>query len=650
MDIALASRQSVPYSLRKPNLQQSDSLLAWIKELEIHDPVCAEAVTDRVDSLLLNVSVEALGRWILTGLRLHCADRDSLRAYLSLANRHSLESLRGEHAAGELSGAVPSLGLLLNGLLGRPIVIQPFLMGELQAPPLRPVLTTSHLLLPDDYTLLDGPDRYRLYRTVVAHAVAHLRFSIPSRPAGKLKPMSLAVMSAVEDARVERLLVRDLSGVRTWFVDALGRSVKHESLSFTGLISRMNLALMDHSYEDGNHWVCKARALFEKQVELSLDDYGAFRQIASILANDLGQMRVPFRPQQYVVPAAYRDDNSFLWAYTTDGEPPPSLHLEVPAPLRSKDFHELVSHQFTLAQEIELSRQSYPEWDKRAEIYRKDWCTVIEKLPAWRKTSVNEAVTISPGVSDNIRLTRTRLASQSHRLRRQREGDELDLNAAIEAMVARRVGVSSDSRLFIGAANVNRATSVLVLLDFSQSTNDRLEESGSCLLDIEKQAALMLARAVTGNFARIAIHGFSSNTRAEVSYYRLLEFGVPLDGETEALIAAAPGLYSTRMGAALRHATSLLNAEESDRHAILLVTDGAPSDIDVYDTNYLIEDARVAVNDARRANVRVHCITVEKKVHVDMQRIFGRNHFDIVERVQTLPERLCRAYAHLSAA
>jgi len=53
----------------------------------------------------------------------------------------------------------------------------------------------------------------------------------------------------------------------------------------------MNLALMDADYQDDNYWVNKARSLFEEQAD-DLSNYAAFRGVGSILANDLGQMRV----------------------------------------------------------------------------------------------------------------------------------------------------------------------------------------------------------------------------------------------------------------------------------------------------------------------------------------------------------------------
>lgn len=643
----VSSRQSPSEGLRK-------QLLSWLHALHEDDPACAVALASKLALLLARASVEALGRWIVTGLRMHVGDRSRLRAYLALADAHAVKSLDREIAEGGAQGVATALAWLLEGLTERPIAVHARDRDHLYAAPLRPTLTPTHLLLPNDYTALDGADRYHLYRAAAAHAAAHLLHSTPGRPAGKLKPMSMAVISAIEDARVERLLLRHYPGMRRWFADALAHALQPGALSFSALISRMNLALIDPSYQDDNYWVNKARDLFESQASLGLEDYAAFRHIGSLLANDLGQMRVPFRAELYRVPAAYRDDNTFLWTF--ESETAQSLEIELQDPpaaprgQRPKGDDADPPPDAPGAHEIELGRHAYPEWDHRPAIMRSDWCTVIDKLPSWRTLDGDPGSKAIAGAGQALRLVRAHRFSRAHRLRRQWEGDDLDLNAAIEVMVAQRARMATDPRLFIRCANQDRTSSVLVLLDLSESTNDRLDAAGPSLLDIEKQAALLLARAVAQGPDRIAIHGFSTNTRTEVSNYRLLEFGSPLDETAEAMIACAPGRHSTRMGAAVRHAVRAFADEPSDNRIVLLVTDGAPSDVDVHEPGYLVEDARAAVHEAREEGVHVHGLAVDPHGLAYVRRIFGWGHFDIVDDPHALPARLCRLYARLSAA
>ena len=568
-----------------------------------------------------------------------------------LEDQRAIETLQGEPGDVNLVASLPSLALLLHGLYGREIQLQPRRQTALEGLPLRPVLTPTHLLLPDDYTALDGPDHYRLYRAAVAHAVAHLRYSTAGLPTLTLKPMGVAIVSAIEDARVERLLVRDYPGVRGWFLEFLRRGVKPAELGFAALVGRMNLALMDPEYQDDNFWVNKVRRLFEEQAA-NLTDYAAFRRLASILANDLGQMRVPFRAQRYMVPEAYRDDNSFLWNFSEPNAPAPEpLDLQVKAPQRPDAVEPEPEPDDPLSQpmvsEIELGRHTYPEWDAQLSLMRTDWCTVIEKRPAWQgqcATAKRDAPALPL-----VPLIRSRHLSRRQRLRRQWEGDDIDLNAAIETMLDQRLKLAPDLRLFTRAGREARTSSILVLLDLSESTNDCPGASMESILDIEKKAALLLVQSVMNSGDRIAVHGFSSNTRAEVNYYRLLEFGVPLDAVATAMIGSVPGRYSTRMGAALRHAVACLSHEPNDHRAIVLVTDGAPSDIDVFKTGYLIEDARAAVQEGRRAGVQTFCVALDPQADLYVRRIFGWNNYRIVDEPNRLPAQLATLYNRLAA-
>jgi len=546
----------------------------------------------------------------------------------------------------EATSPARSLTWLLLGLSGQALTLQtrPSVDGAGPAP--RSVLTQSHLLLPAQ--ALSSSEG----RCAIAHAAAHLLFSPLGSPAGKLKPMSMAVMSAIEDARAERLFMKRFPGTRQWFLAALRGSVQRDKLSCESLVSRMDLALMDDRYNDDNHWVNKARQLFEAQADRDLGDYDAFRRIGSLLANDLGQMRVPFRPELYCVPAPYRDDNSCLWIYEDQrAQPKPEIALSAAAslPLSAND-----STRKQPADNSELARWSYPEWEHRTEVLRRDWCTVVDRRPAWGLQQPNSASPVLLRGAAPLRLIHARRLNRAHRLHRQWEGDELDLNAAVDVMVAQRAHLPVDARLFIRVASEQRACSVLVLLDMSESTNDRPNPGSTCLLDVEKSAGLLLARALQGSADRLAIFGFSSNTRFEVNNYRLLEFGQPLDGAVQALVTSAPGRYSTRIGAAIRHATQALICETTASRILLVVTDGAPSDVDIHDTRYLVEDARHAVHTARDAGLVVHGLAVDP--HADsapknyVRRIFGWGHYSVVDNASDLPSRLCHLYARLSDA
>jgi nitric oxide reductase NorD protein len=540
--------------------------------------------------------------------------------------------------------SIDLLRWLLTGLLGREmlVVAAPASCESGQPQPRRAVLAPGRLLLPHGLATSD------VGRAAMAHAVAHLKYSAPGRPIGSLKPMSIAVISTLEDTRVERLLARELPGVRRWFDDAIGSCpLAADDLSFAGLLARLDRALAEPQRVDGHFWVEKARELFEGQAASDLYDYDAFRRIGSVLANDLGQLRVPFRAQLYTVPAPHRDDNGYLWQLPDPPDPPSAVSVTSAA--RRPDEERGSAPRKDMAEsspQVELARFCYPEWDERAGIQRENWATVLERRPAWR--------TAAPRAPDHA-IDRCRLILRVPRRtartswRRTVEGEHLDLNAAVDTLVALRSRQSPDARLFRAAGMQAASSSVLVLLDLSESTNDCVSPGGPSLLALERAASLMLARAVGGGGTadRLAVHGFHSDGRENVGYYRLLDFDEALDDRAEAMIAQAPGRWSTRMGAALRHASHCLQGEPAERRGLLLVTDGAPSDVDSYAPAYLVEDARAAVHAARRTGLRVHALAVDPAADRYVRRIFGSGGYDIVDRPAMLPSRLRDAYMRL---
>ena len=545
---------------------------------------------------------------------------------------------------------LPSLNGLSAGLFRKPLLVAESAVGPRAR---RTIITREHVLLSRQALDDAGTPASLFYRASVAHAVAHLLHSSLQQTARLLKPMSQAVVSAIEDARVERLLARRYPGVSGWFLQHLAPVPDAGNFSFEALLARLDRAIADPGYVDDNHWVNKARRLFEEtQSHKGLDDALAFRAVASILANDLGQMRVRFDPQHHVVPAPYRDDNSILWQQDEDTQDeqqsiaaPRSAPVRATAPPPNPDSLEEIRPQA----EVELSRTLHAEWHHKLALWRRDWCTVVEKLPALataklKRTNPPLHHTFSP-----VSLQRVRRLSRRQRLRRQWEGEDIDLNAAIEVMLDRRLDLQPEPRLFSRPGRETGASRILVLLDLSESTNDLSMTRGVSLLDIEKQAAFLLAEATLHTHDSVAVHGFNSNTRAEVSYYRLLDWDEPLDDLARDRLASVPARHSTRLGAALRQATSHLVTQPGRHRGLLVVTDGAPADVDVFDADYLVEDARMAVQQANRAGIRTFCLAVDPAADRYVRRIFGWRDHGIALDATHLPVQLQRAFVRLAA-
>jgi nitric oxide reductase activation protein len=187
-----------------------------------------------------------------------------------------------------------------------------------------------------------------------------------------------------------------------------------------------------------------------------------------------------------------------------------------------------------------------------------------------------------------------------------------------------------------------------VLLDLSHSTNDKVAGQDYSVLDLTRQACVLLADAISKVGDPFAIHGFCSDGRHDVQYLRFKDFDQHWNEEPKARLAGMTGQLSTRMGAAIRHAGHHLQQQKSAKKLLLVITDGEPADIDVRDPQYLRSDTKKAVEDVAKHGVITYCMSLDPRADQYVARIFGQNNFMVVDHVQRLPEKLPLLYAGLT--
>lgn len=558
-----------------------------------------------------------------------------------------------------LDDASTSLRHYLRALWQREFRLQPC---ERPATQLRPYLTEAGMHLPPRYASHRGVMLRELYHAAAAHAAAHDAFSNIQFERRKLKPLQLAIVSLLEDARVEQRAIDAMPGLRAlWlqFFDPRGR----EGNSAEALLLRLSHQLLDPTRVDDNPWVMKAKRLYlASQAESS--DPRPLREIGIVLGTDLGQMRAQFNAKTYLVEPLYRDDNLFLW----DSDTPPEETRVDDTGFSFRDTA-LKSHQqfddradddprFKLCEvatagEDEAGNSDeqqlrYPEWDARIGRYRADWCSIIERRP-----QPDHACTLRDGLSRHAALSahlaqrlQARKLGQMQRLRRQPDGDELETDALVRAFAALRAGQLPDTDLFRRTHRPKPDLSVLLLLDLSASTRTALGDT--TLLALIREASVLLADAIARGGDRIAIHGFNSNGRHEVNYFRFKEFGEPMDDVALGRLAAVDGALSTRMGAAIRHASRLMRDCRSTQRLVLALTDGEPHDIDVYQPGLLAADAARAVVRSAAEGTPVFCVSVDPKADAYLRQIFGPHHYLVIDSITQLPQRLPELYLRLA--
>ena len=182
-----------------------------------------------------------------------------------------------------------------------------------------------------------------------------------------------------------------------------------------------------------------------------------------------------------------------------------------------------------------------------------------------------------------------------------------------------------------------RSLSSLMLADLSLST-DAYARPGARVIDLVRDSLFVFGNALDGVGDPFEMLGFSSVRRA-VRIHELKRFGEPWNDAARTGVAAIkPGFY-TRMGAAIRHATAQLSQRGEHQRLLLILTDGKPNDLDVYEGRYGLEDTRQAVLEARQAGLVPFCVTIDQEANQYLPRLFGAQGFALVHR----PDQLARA-------
>jgi nitric oxide reductase activation protein len=233
------------------------------------------------------------------------------------------------------------------------------------------------------------------------------------------------------------------------------------------------------------------------------------------------------------------------------------------------------------------------------------------------------------------------------RIRYQEEGSELDLDVAIRSLIDYKSGAQPDPRINMSHRNDGRSIAVMVLLDLSESLNEKAEGSEQTILELSQEAVSLLGWAVEKLGDPFAIAGFHSNTRHDVRYLHIKGYSEKWDDEVKGRLAAMEASYSTRMGAAMRHAAHYLEQQPTDKKLMLILTDGQPSDIDTKDGELLIADARQAVKELDRQGIYSYCINLDPKADEYVADIFGRQ-YTIIDKVEQLPQKLPELFISLT--
>ena len=639
---------------------------------------------NHIDELLSKLTLSGLRRWANFGAEAYRRDFNNLTSYFNLESQDSLAMLQKERRGTLFIDVQRKLNFYLRALWGRDFFLRP---TGADYTDFRPYIDAHILHMPDAVDAIGDVSGLELYRATAAHMAAHICYTESAISAEQLSPAQMFFIGFLEDARIEYKATNEFPGLRNLWRSLLDMEhegdVEHPTMI---VLERVALMLLDPSVKTDDYELSIFCEQFHNKIDAEQDNNTFSWHMGMELFNLFSSRKeVPSLRILERIRIPYRDDNRFVWEFeeftfdTFDEYVAASqrqvrktmsvieMANEVDCELAGDDAQEIwtcETEMFPYEDDLENTKSfnemwgkepisepfHYQEWDYQIQLHRPDWVTLYERRqPKGNPEEIEKILTEHKPIAHRIKQIIDLLTPEGvQRVRNMEDGDEIDINAAIDAMVAIRMGEQPNPRITMRNVLKTRDLSVVVLLDLSESTNEKIGGSDKTVLELTREAATLVSTAINGIGDPFAIHGFASDGRHDVQYYRFKDFSQHFDDDAKSRLAGMQGGLSTRMGAAMRHAGQHLLKQPEHRKLLLIVTDGEPADIDERDPQHLRHDTKKAVEELYSKGILTYCLTLDPDADNYVKRIFGANNYTIVDHVDKLPEQLPVLFASLT--
>ena len=284
----------------------------------------------------------------------------------------------------------------------------------------------------------------------------------------------------------------------------------------------------------------------------------------------------------------------------------------------------------------------YNEWDYERRHYRKNWAVLreLEVNPRF-DDFVPRTLEKYRGLAGSLRRTFEALRGEDKLLKKQPYGDNVDIDALVEAWADTTLGREMPDRLFTKMHKLERNIAVMFMVDMSGSTKGWIN-------DAEREALVLLCESLETLGDRYAIYGFSGMTRKRCEVYRVKRFDEPYSDTVKARISGIRPQDYTRMGVTIRHLSHLLGAVEARTKLMITLSDGKPDDYDTYRGAYGIEDTRQALIEAKRDGIHSFCITIDTEARDYLPHMYGAVNYAVIDEVRKLPLKVSDIYRRLT--
>ena len=403
------------------------------------------------------------------------------------------------------------------------------------------------------------------------------------------------------------------------------------------------------------------RAMLEKSVEITISDMaeGDLTQSSDLfLTNLIKELGSQQQENEQVQRVPMKDGQPVTGFSTADDE------------------HELP---------VEPKYYYYDEWDFRAGDYKPRWCRVVEYavsegMPQYYEQTLAKYASLAAQTRRQFELLRPEMFRKVKRLL---DGEDFDLDAATQYVSERRSGHTPSGKVYWRRNKVQRDVSVAFLLDMSASTDEEIAKHErrhaqdefdddprryfswwmarraqelltppKRIIDLEKESIVLLIKALETIGDTYGIFGFSGYGRDNVEFYVVKDMDETLSEHVKKRIDKIAPVRSTRMGPAIRHATSKLEMRDSKVRILFLVSDGRPQDHgygrDRTEKEYAIHDTHTALVEAKRDGIVPFCLTVDRYGHDYLKQMCQDIAYAVVPDIESLPSRITTLYRRLT--
>jgi nitric oxide reductase NorD protein len=590
--------------------------------------------------LLELLSLAGLKNWVEYGIHNYGSHPERQKEFFALASPDSRAVLQRERHGTLFHDVEHKLDLYLRALWQDHDMLVPYATAfqELRQP--TPYYDKLGMRVPDVFDDANGIAGIDRYRAILAHMVGHRRWSQP-QVADNWSPFQRMAVEFFEDSRIDTLLMREYPGLTRIFLALHPKPVEDACDPETTSCLRHRLAMLSRALIDAEHGYQDKDLLdFTQRFHALLaSGQSSTREIADLALSYVAKTRrqsdqlAKIHFDDTVID--YRDDNRQLWQFIEEGDEEEAF--DEPRKLERSE------------EQQGLPPRHYPEWDYQSQTYRPDWVSLYEALhPSGSSAKIDRLLAKHSALAKRLKRLLDLLKPQDKvRIRYQEEGSELDLDIALRSLIDFKSGTTPDPRINMSHRTSGRDIAVLLLLDLSESLNEKTPAGDQTILELSQEAVSLLAWAIDRLGDPFAIAGFRSDTRHQVRYQHIKGFSERWDDDVKARLAAMEAGWSTRMGAALRHAGHYLGTRQADKKLMLILTDGRPSDIDSPDERQLIEDTRQAVRELDRKGIFPYCISLDPKADEYVADIFDRR-YSVIDNIDRLPQKLPELFMALT--